>query len=44
MGHYAKVTNKAVIEVIFADQDFIDTLADSWAWVQTSYNMRGGVY
>jgi hypothetical protein len=44
MGHYAKVINSVVIEVIVADQEFIDTLPDKWAWVQTSYNMRGGIY
>jgi hypothetical protein len=44
MAHYAKVINSTVIQVIVADQDFIDTLPDKWAWVQTSYNMRGGVY
>jgi hypothetical protein len=44
MGHYAKVINGIVIDGIVADQDFIDTLTDKWAWVQTSYNMRGGVY
>jgi hypothetical protein len=44
MGHYAKVINSVVIEVIVADQSFIDTLADKWAWVQTSYNIYGGVY
>ena len=44
MAHYAKVINNMVIEVIVAEQDFIDTLPDYWAWVQTSYNMIGGVY
>jgi len=44
MGHYAKVTNGVVIAVIVADQDYINKQADKWAWIQTSYNMRGGVY
>jgi hypothetical protein len=44
MGHYAKVINSVVIEVIVADQEFIDTLPDKWAWLETSYNMRGGIY
>lgn len=44
MGHYAKVINGVVISVIVADQDFIDTQADKWAWVETSYNIRGGIY
>ena len=44
IGHYAKVINGVVISVIVADQDFIDTQADKWAWVETSYNIRGGIY
>jgi hypothetical protein len=42
MAHYAKVINNIVIEVIVAEQDFIDNLPDKWAWVQTSYNTYGG--
>jgi hypothetical protein len=42
MGHFAKVINNIVTEVIVAEQDFIDTLADKSFWVQTSYNTRGG--
>jgi hypothetical protein len=44
MGHYAKVINGIVIDVNVATQDWIDAQLDKWAWVQTSYNMRGGVY
>ena len=44
MGHYAKGTNGIVTQVIVADQDFINKQADKWAWVETSYNVRGGVY
>jgi hypothetical protein len=44
MGHYAKVINSVVIEVIVADQKFIDTLPDKMFWYETSYNMRGGIY
>jgi hypothetical protein len=44
MGSYVKVINGIVINGIVADQDFIDTLPDKWAWYETSYNMRGGVY
>jgi hypothetical protein len=29
MGHYAKVINGVVIEVIVADKDFIDILPDA---------------
>ena len=42
MAHFAKVINNIVIEVIVAEQDFIDTIPDKWAWVQTSYNTYGG--
>jgi len=44
MGHYAKVINGIVIEVNVADQDWVDAQPDAWAWVQTSYNIFGGVY
>tara|TARA_B100000287_G_scaffold321751_1_gene305677 strand:- start:192 stop:569 length:378 start_codon:yes stop_codon:yes gene_type:complete len=42
MAHYAKVESGTVTQVIVAEQDFIDTLADKDKWVQTSYNTRGG--
>jgi len=42
MSHFAKVVDGIVEQVIVAEQDFIDTLSDSDAWVQTSYNTRGG--
>lgn len=44
MAHYAKVVDGAVVNVIVAEKNFIDTLPDAGAWVKTSYNMRGGVY
>jgi hypothetical protein len=44
MAHYAKVINNIVIEVNVATQEWVDAQPDAWAWVQTSYNMRGGVY
>jgi hypothetical protein len=44
MSHYAKVENGQVTQVIVAEADFISTgaLGDPAAWVQTSYNTRGG--
>ena len=42
MSHFAKITNNLVVNVIVAEQDFIDTLPDADSWVQTSYNTRGG--
>lgn len=44
MGHYAKVENGIVTDVIVAEQDFIDTLPDASSWIQTSYNTRGNVH
>lgn len=49
MSHFAKVENGVVTQVIVAEQEFIDTLPDKDAWIQTSYNtykgkhMLGGV-
>jgi hypothetical protein len=42
MAHYAKIENDIVVQVIVAEQDFIDTL--SGQWIQTSYNTMGGVH
>jgi hypothetical protein len=44
MGHYAKVINGMVIDVNVATQEWVDAQPDKWAWLQTSYNMLGGVY
>lgn len=44
MGHFAKIENGFVTEVIVAEQDFIDTLQDKDSWIQTSYNTRGGIH
>ena len=42
MAHYAKIKNGIVVDVIVAEQDFIDTQEGDW--VQTSYNTQGGVH
>lgn len=44
MGHFAKVDNGIVTQVIVAEQDVIDTglFGDPATWVQTSYNTYGG--
>ena len=39
MAHFAKIENDLVVEVIVAEQDFIDTLDGEW--IQTSYNTSG---
>lgn len=46
MSHFAKIEDGIVTQVIVAEQDFISTgvLGDPAAWVQTSYNTRGGVH
>ena len=46
MGHYAKVEDGVVTQVIVAEQDFIDTgaMGDPSLWIQTSYNTYLGVH
>jgi len=46
MGHFAKVVDGKVTQVINAELEFFDTFVDSspGAWIQTSYNTRGGIH
>lgn len=46
MGHFAKVTNGKVTNVIVAEQDFVDSYIDHQPgkWVKTSFNIHAGVY
>ena len=47
MSHFAKIDeNNIVVQVIVAEQDFIDSgaVGDSSSWIQTSYNTKGGVH
>jgi len=46
MGHFAKVQDGIVTQVIVAEPEFFDTFVDSSAgrWIQTSYNTRGGIH
>jgi len=46
MAHFAKILEGEVINVIVAEQDFMDNFIDSTpgTWVQTSYNTLGGVH
>lgn len=46
MSYYAKVSNGVVLEVISADDTYIQhhLLGDGEDWVQTSYGSRGGVH
>jgi hypothetical protein len=44
MGHFARVLDGRVVEVIVAEQDFIDSYKNitEGDWIQTSYNTIGG--
>jgi hypothetical protein len=46
MGHYAKVVDGRVAQVIVAEADFFTTFVDTspGEWLQTSYNTRGNVH
>ena len=46
MGHFAKVNNGIVEQVIVAEPEFFETFVDTspGEWIQTSYNTRGGVH
>ena len=46
MAHFSKVLNGKVIDVIVAEQEFIDNFVDTspGEWIKTSYNMKGGKY
>ncbi len=46
MGHYARVTDGIVTNVIVAKAEFFDTFVDDTAgdWIKTSYNTVGGVH
>lgn len=46
MGHFAKVVDGKVTQVIVAEPEFFNTFVDSspGQWIQTSYNTHGGVH
>jgi hypothetical protein len=46
MSYFAKVDQGKVINVIRADQEFINNMVDTspGEWIQTSYNTRGNVH
>ena len=44
IGHFAKVIDGIVEEVIVARQSFIDTLPEPQIWIKTSYNTYEGVH
>ena len=42
MSHFAEVKDGVVVNVIVAEQEFVDNL--DGVWIQTSYNTRGNVH
>lgn len=46
MGHFAKVVDGKVVQVIVAEPEFFQTFVDTspGTWLQTSYNTRGNVH
>lgn len=46
MAHYAKVEDGIVTRVIVAEAEFFNNFVDTspGVWLQTSYNIQGGVY
>lgn len=46
MGHYAKVVDGVVTQVIVAEADFFNSFVDTspGKWIQTSYNTHAGVH
>lgn len=46
MGHFAKVVDGKVTQVIVAEKEFFDSFVDTspGTWLRTSYNTRGGKY
>ena len=46
MAHFAKVLDGKVIQVIVAEQEFIDNIIDNspGPWIKTSINTHGGVH
>ena len=46
MKYFAKVLDEKVVNVIVAEQEFIDNFVDTspGMWIQTSYNTVGGIH
>jgi hypothetical protein len=44
LGHFCKVVDGKISQVIVAEPEFFDTFVDSspGSWIQCSYNTRGG--
>ena len=46
MGHFAKVLDGVVVDVIVAEPSFFESFVDTspGQWIQTSFNTHGGVH
>jgi hypothetical protein len=46
MAHFAKVVDNKVVNVIVAEQEFMDNYVDTspGEWIQTSYNTHNGIH
>ena len=46
MAHFAQIDNNTVVQVIVIDQETLNTgcWGDPSTWIQTSFNVRGGVH
>lgn len=44
MKHFAQVENGIVLQVIVAEQDFIDTLPNPQSWIETTNRTKGGIH
>jgi hypothetical protein len=46
MGHFAKIENNIVTNVIVAEDEFIQSgvLGEPSSWIKTSYNTREGIH
>jgi hypothetical protein len=44
MSNYAKIINGIVVNVVVAEKEWVAQQIDNSRWVQTSINIRGGIY
>ena len=44
MGHFARVINGIVVEVIVASENYINKQKNKNEYIETSYNVKAGIY
>jgi hypothetical protein len=44
MSNYAQIINGIVVNVVVAEKEWVAQQIDNSRWVQTSVNIRGGIY